>query len=119
MACALTEAGRADPLLEGVPDRFQAFVGHKEAVQDLPPGTTRLVGSAPTPYQMLRYGRNVYATQFHPEADADGFETRIRIYKHKGYFPPETADALIEEVRQQDVRFPEVILRNFVARFGR
>ncbi|MCB1331126.1 MAG: glutamine amidotransferase [Maritimibacter sp.] len=116
--CQLTAEGRADPLLEGVPDTFRAFVGHKEAVQDLPPGAVWLAGSDPAPYQMLRYGENVYATQFHPEADAAGFETRIRIYKNKGYFPPETADTLIEEVRAQDVRFPEVILRNFVARFG-
>ncbi len=116
--CTLTEAGRTDPLLDGVPDTFRAFVGHKEAVQDLPPGTTRLVASGPAPYQMLRHGENVYATQFHPEADAAGFETRIHIYKHRGYFPPETADALIEEVRAEDVRFPEVILRNFVARYG-
>jgi len=118
VACSLTDAGRADPLLAGIPDTFRAFVGHKEAVQALPPGTVRLVASAPTPFQMLRYGRNVYATQFHPEADADGFETRIHIYKHCGYFPPETADALIEQVRGEDVRFPEVILRNFVTRYS-
>jgi len=116
--CTLTQPGRDDPLLEGVPDVFRAFVGHKEAVQELPPGTTRLVASGPAPYQMLRHGDNVYATQFHPEADADGFETRIRIYRHKGYFPPETADTLIEEVRRENVRFPEMILRNFVARYG-
>ncbi len=116
--CTVTDDGRADPLLEGVPDSFKAFVGHKEAVQDLPPGTVHLLASTPAPYQMLRYGENVYATQFHPEADAAGFETRIRIYRHKGYFPPEAADALIEEVRAEDVRFPEVILRNFVARYG-
>ncbi|GKY87503.1 glutamine amidotransferase [Sinisalibacter aestuarii] len=116
--CALTEAGRADPLLAGMPGRFHAFVGHKEAVQALPPGTVNLVSSGPTPFQMLRFGQNVYATQFHPEADADGFETRIRIYRHKGYFPPETAEALIEMVRGEDVRFPELVLRNFVARYG-
>ena len=115
--CALTEAGRADPLLAGVPGSFRAFVGHKEAVQALPPGAVALVSSAPTPFQMLRYGQNVYATQFHPEADADGFETRIRIYKHKGYFPPEAADALIDEVRGEEVRFPERILANFVTRY--
>lgn len=116
--CTLTEAGAADPLLAGVPERFRAFVGHKEAVQDLPPGSVNLVSSGPTPFQMIRYGGNVYATQFHPEADADGFETRIHIYKHKGYFAPETADELIEEVRGEDVRFPELVLRNFVARYG-
>lgn len=116
--CTLTDDGRADPLLAGLPENFRAFVGHKEAVQALPPGTVRLVTSGPTPFQMLRFGQNVYATQFHPEADAEGFETRIHIYKHKGYFPPETADALIAMVRGEDVRFPELILRNFVARYG-
>lgn len=119
VTCELTEAGRADPLLAGIPDTFRAFVGHKEAVQALPPGTVQLVSSAPTPFQMLRHGRNVYATQFHPEADADGFETRIRIYRHRGYFPPETAAALIEQVRAEDVRFPELVLKRFVARYRR
>lgn len=117
VACTLTEAGRADPLLAGIPDTFRAFVGHKEAVQALPPGCAHLVSSTPTPFQMLRFGRNVYATQFHPEADAAGFETRIRIYRHKDYFAPDTADALIDEVRAEDVRFPELILRNFVTRY--
>lgn len=116
--CTLTEAGRADPLLADLPDTFRALVGHKEAVQALPPGSVHLIGSAPAPFQMLRYGRNVYATQFHPEADAAVFETRIRIYRHKGYFAPDTADALIDEIRGEDVRYAELILRNFVARYG-
>jgi GMP synthase (glutamine-hydrolysing) len=117
-ACAVTEAGRDDPLLRGVPARFDAFVGHKEALQSLPEGCTHLVASDACPFQMVRHGRNVYATQFHPEADAAGFETRIRIYRHKGYFPPETANDLIAMCRAADVTAPEVILRNFVTRFG-
>jgi len=115
--CTLTEAGRADPLLAGVPQRFRALVGHKEAVQALPPGTVQLVASAPTPFQMLRHGANVYATQFHPEADAAGFETRIRIYRHKGYFPPEEAEALIAAVHDEDTAFAARVLANFVARY--
>ncbi len=115
--CNLTEAGRADPLLAGLPESFLAFVGHKEAVQYLPEGAVHLLGSAPAPYQMLRYGENVYATQFHPEADAQEFETRIRIYRHKGYFPPEEADALIDEVNRHDVHVPEQILARFVGRY--
>ena len=67
---------------------------------------------------MIRHGQNVYATQFHPEADAAGFETRIRIYRHKGYFDPSEADALIDMCRAADVTWPERILRNFVTRFG-
>ncbi|MDP7151519.1 MAG: glutamine amidotransferase [Paracoccaceae bacterium] len=116
--CALTDAGRSDPLMVGVPDRFRALVGHKEAVQSLPEGAVHLVSSGPAPYQMLRCGQNVYATQFHPEADAKGFETRIHIYKHKGYFPPETADDLIRQIHKEDIRFPEMILRNFRTRYA-
>ncbi len=115
--CVLTEAGRADPLLAGLPESFLALVGHKEAVQYLPEGAVHLLGSDPAPYQMLRYGENVYATQFHPEADAQEFETRIRIYRHKGYFPPDEADALIDELNRHDVHVPEQILARFVRRY--
>lgn len=118
-ACSLTPEGARDPLLRGVPDAFLAFVGHKEALQALPEGAAHLVTSAPCPYQMIRHGGNVYATQFHPEADSDGFELRIRIYRDKGYFPPEDADRLIALCRASDVQVPERILRNFVARYRR
>lgn len=113
VTCEVTAEGRADPLLKGMPAQFRALVGHKEAVQSLPPGAVHLVASGPAPFQMIRSGRNVYATQFHPEADADGFEARINIYKHKGYFPPEQAEELIAQVQAEDIRYPEVILRNF------
>ena len=116
--CHLTEAGQDDPLLADLPQQFDAFVGHKEALQELPPGCTHLVASGPCPFQMVRYGQNVYATQFHPEADAAEFETRIHIYKNHGYFDPAEADALIARCHDADVRYPEMILQNFVARYG-
>ncbi|WP_432450287.1 glutamine amidotransferase [Aliiroseovarius marinus] len=115
--CEITEAGKSDPLLQNIPANFQAFVGHKEAMQHLPDGCVQLVSSAPCPFQMIRYGKNVYATQFHPEADANGFETRIGIYKHHGYFPPEEAQALVDMVHAADVHAPAQILRNFVDRY--
>lgn len=109
--------GITDPLLEGLPKEFDVFVGHKEAAQDLPEGCVHLMSSDPCPYQMIRYGQNVYATQFHPEADATGFETRINIYKHRGYFPPQKADELIAMCRAADVTIPEKILKRFVDRY--
>ncbi|QQA41331.1 glutamine amidotransferase [Pelagovum pacificum] len=116
--CRVTDAGRADPLLAGVPEAFDAFVGHKEALQALPDGAVALLSSDACPFQMIRTGANVYATQFHPEADAAGFETRIRIYKDRGYFPPETAEDLIAMCRTADVTVPETILARFVERYG-
>ena len=117
-ACALTEEGRRDPLLLDCPDRFNAFVGHKEAVQTLPPGAVHLVSSGSCPYQMIRHGKNVYATQFHPEADAAEIEMRILTYRNHGYFPPDDADRLIEMCHAADVHAPESILRRFVERYG-
>ncbi|MGH1356561.1 MAG: glutamine amidotransferase [Thalassovita sp.] len=107
-----------DPMLEGMPNEFLAFVGHKEAVQHLPDGAVQILASAPCPFQMIRYKQNVYATQFHPEADSAGFELRIRLYKNKGYFHPDEADDLIAMCRAADVHAPERILRNFVQRYG-
>lgn len=117
--CALTPEGARDPLMAGMPERFEAFVGHKEAVQFLPEGCVQLVSSPTCPYQMIRYGKNVYATQFHPEADSDGFEVRIKIYKHRGYFAPEDAEKLIDMCRAADVYAPEIVLRNFVQIYAR
>jgi GMP synthase (glutamine-hydrolysing) len=106
-----------DPMLEGMPNEFLAFVGHKEAVQHLPDGAVHLLASDPCPFQMIRYKQNIYATQFHPEADSAGFELRIRLYKNKGYFHPDEADTLIAMCRAADVHAPERILRNFVQRY--
>jgi len=92
-------------------------VGHKEAVQTLPSGCVHLVASPPCPYQMIRYGQNVYATQFHPEADAAGFALRIRVYRNEGYFRPEEAERLIDMCHAANVHVPEWLLRNFVNRY--
>jgi GMP synthase (glutamine-hydrolysing) len=114
----LTEAGLADPVLQGMPRRFTAFTGHKEACTLLPAHAVLLATSAACPVQMFRIRQNLYATQFHPELDVDGLVTRIDIYRHAGYFPPESAEELMESARQFTVTEPTNILKNFVARYG-
>ncbi|GAB4355962.1 MAG: glutamine amidotransferase [Oricola sp.] len=114
----VTEAGRADPLLAGIDGPFDAYVGHKEAVQALPDGCVHLVAGDACPFQMIRYRENVYATQFHPEADGDVFALRIRIYRDRGYFAPEDADRLTAAARLGDPDAGTKILRNFVTRYG-
>lgn len=116
--CEVTPEGAADPLLEGLPAAWDAFVGHKEAVQALPPGAAHLVASAPCPFQMIRTGSNVYATQFHPEAEAHDFERRIHIYRNRGYFPPEDAERLIEMCHAARITVPREVLSRFVARYA-
>lgn len=116
--CHLTADGAQDPLTAGLTGTFDAFVGHKEAVQALPEGCVHLLASDPCPFQMIRWGQNVYATQFHPEADARDFEQRINIYKNHGYFPPEDAQRLIDICHAADVTQPAEILRRFAERYG-
>jgi GMP synthase (glutamine-hydrolysing) len=94
-------AGRDDPLLAGLPDRFAAFVGHKEAISTLPATATLLVRGEACPVQMFRVGRNVYATQFHPECDVEGISTRIRAYA--GYFGADELDLTLAAVRRRPV----------------
>lgn len=115
--CRLTDAGRADPLLAGMPETFSALVGHKEAVETLPAGCVHLVASDPCPFQMIRHGRNVYATQFHPEADGAAFALRIAVYRDRGYFPPGDAARLTGIVNAVDTADSGRILRNFVHRY--
>lgn len=116
---SLTDDGASDPLLAGLPLRFQAFVGHKEACATLPPDAVLLASSSSCPVQMFRVKRNLYATQFHPELDAEALVERIRIYRHAGYFQPDQADEVIERARAASVGWPPRILRNFVGRYAR
>ncbi len=116
---SLTQDGVADPLLAGMPSVFDAFVGHKEAVSTLPAHCVLLASSPTCPVQMFRVGANVYATQFHPELDVAGLCTRVDVYKHAGYFPPEEADQVKAMAWAADVVHPPQILRTFVARYAR
>ncbi|MFT4229889.1 MAG: glutamine amidotransferase [Microbacterium sp.] len=114
-----TPAGAEDPLLAGLPDRFAAFVGHKEAVSSLPASAVLLVTGATCPVQMFRVRRNVYATQFHPELDVDGITTRIHAYAGHGYFAADELHATLDAVRRLPVTHTATILRAFVERYAR
>jgi GMP synthase (glutamine-hydrolysing) len=115
---SLTGEGKLDPLLSGFPDQIEVLLGHKEACDITPDGATLLIRGDACPVQMFRVGRNVYATQFHPEGDAEGFIVRIDAYKHHGYFAPETARHLIEAVDKVQTPYAQEILRRFVVRFS-
>jgi GMP synthase (glutamine-hydrolysing) len=116
---SLTEQGRADRLFQALPDRFEAFLGHKEAITKLPAHAVNLASSEACPVQAFRVGRNVYATQFHPELDVDGIAVRIDVYKHAGYFEPHEADDLKARARASNVVHPPILLRRFVELFAR
>ncbi len=113
----LTGFAHNDDLTKDLPTMFRAFAGHKEACQATPPGAVVLAKSDSCPVQMIRYGQNVYATQFHPELDREGLALRINIYRHAGYFPPEDAEMLIAASKNETITVPPIILKRFVTKY--
>lgn len=114
----LTEEGKNDTLLSGFPDQIFVLLGHKEACDTIPGGAILLMTGTACPVQMFRIGENVYATQFHPEGDSEGFTMRIHAYKHHGYFQPHEAEYLIEAVRQETTPYAQKILKRFASRYA-
>ena len=113
---ALNQEGLKDPLFQGTPSKFNALVGHKEGVGGAPEGSVELARST-TCVQVLRCGKNVYATQYHPELDITGLAIRVEAYKHHGYFSPEEGDALVDSARGADISFAPIVLKRFAKRY--
>ncbi len=111
---SLTPDGTHDPLFTSMPASFDAFVGHKEAVRQLPATATLLASSPACPVQAFRFGTRVYATQFHPELDAEGLRTRVDAYRDHGYFDPAESDRLKQMAHRARVSHPHKLLSRFV-----
>ena len=75
-----------------------------------------LASSAACPVHMFRIKSNLYATQFHPELDAEGLVELPPC----GYFRRNSAEMLMDDARQSASlrQEPMKILRNFVERYA-
>ncbi|NND14824.1 MAG: glutamine amidotransferase [Eudoraea sp.] len=113
----VTEEGAKDPLLVDLPKQFLALAGHKEACDTVPQDAVLLATSEACPVQMFRLKNNIYATQFHPEADVGEYIIRIHTYKYHGYFPPEEAEELIAAIQGTETPHAHEILRRFVSKY--
>ena len=116
---SLTEQGEKDALLSGFPAEITVLLGHKEACDEVPAGASLLLKGKACPVQMFRVGENVYATQFHPEGDREGFTVRIHAYKNHGYFKPEEVERLIDAVSEHETPYAQKLLKRFVIRYAR
>lgn len=114
VAIHVTPAASSDPLLQDLPSTFHAIVGHKEGALVAPANTTVLASSEAC-IQMIRIGRHVYGTQFHPELTADGLGYRLEAYKHSGYCDPDEIANLVAQAHTHNVTQPVRILENFIS----
>jgi GMP synthase (glutamine-hydrolysing) len=115
----LTDEGRADPLFGVMPEQFDAYLGHKEAVARLPDGAVLLASTDTCPVHAFRLGRNVYATQFHPELDPVAICDRIDAYSAHGYYEPHEQEQLKAAAREATVTEPVRLLARFVELYAR
>lgn len=110
----LTEAGAVDDVARALPSRFTAFVGHTEAMTRVPPGAAVLATSDACPVQLLRLGRHIYLTQFHPEMSNSSMTARIHAYRDHGYFEPSAMEDLLVAMAAARVADSHAILPAWV-----
>jgi GMP synthase (glutamine-hydrolysing) len=110
----LTPDGIDDPLFSALSEVFTAYLGHKEAVFRLPDGAVLLASTDTCPVHAFRLGRNVYATQFHPELDAVALCDRVDAYSAHGYYEPHEQESLKAAAHEAMVTEPVRLLARFV-----
>lgn len=76
----LTEAGKRDPFLIGLPETFPANLSHRQSVVTPPPGAVTLATSQLDAHQILRYGPKAISVQFHPEFDSTAMLAYLDMY---------------------------------------
>jgi GMP synthase (glutamine-hydrolysing) len=67
-----------DALTDGMPTSFRAHTTHEQSVVEIPPEATVLARSDRDPNHLVRYGRQAYSAQFHPEFNAEVMRAYIQ-----------------------------------------
>ncbi|SDO30222.1 GMP synthase-Glutamine amidotransferase [Filomicrobium insigne] len=102
---ALTEAGRADPALAGVPPELETFQWHSAEVSKLPAGCEVLAANAACPTQAIRCGKWAYGFQYHMEITGSTVSDWEQIPEYKASLNealgPEKAARLSTDVEAQ------------------
>ncbi len=116
----LTEEGVNDPLFGYLPPKFLAQTGRKDRAGRLPTDTIHLASSERSPFHAFRIpGKPIWATQFHPELNAEENKARFINYLD-GYgsmMSPEqqqaTLDSFVESPETAELipRFLELVSR--------
>jgi GMP synthase (glutamine-hydrolysing) len=78
----LTPAGRRDPLLVGVPDRFAVQLGHNDQIEPHAPEVVVLASTPACTCQLIRLGdKPAYGSQFHSEMGMPEMLQRAKVYQ--------------------------------------
>lgn len=109
---ALTEAGKTDPLFNGIAETFNTFQWHHDSF-DLPAGCVLLASSDACPHQAFRVGKSAWGLQFHPEVT----EKIIRAWCTWNRATAERAGELVADFYRKDEKYRSTaqrFLHNFL-----
>lgn len=102
----------SDPILHGLPDRFQANATHVDIVAELPKDACVLAETSLDPNAIYAIGDTTKCVQFHPEFDGDvmrGYvDARAHLVSAEGLDPQAIRD------RSADAPHGAETLRNFI-----
>lgn len=118
----LTETGRNDPLMQGLPERPKCLQWHSVRVDQAPESAVVLASSPDCAVQAMRVGQNAWSMQYHVEVEAgtvDNWaaipayhEALIAALGNNGVAEMKSAaSAAMEEFRQSAERLYENFMR--------
>ena len=116
---SLTEAGRADPLLQDFKAEETIFQMHGDTF-DIPAGAVHLARSAVCESQAFRYGENAYGLQFHLEVNQDMIDRFLRVPENRRELAALNGETVMEEIERDTERYlppAEILSRATFARF--
>ncbi|MBE1284396.1 MAG: type 1 glutamine amidotransferase [Rhodobacteraceae bacterium] len=121
MQVELTEAGRIDPLMQGLPVTQTCVQWHSVRVAQPPEGATVLARSETCPVQAMRIGQNAWSTQYHVEVEPDTVDNWAAIPAYREalvqVMGPDGVDRLRAEATEAMPEFlssAERLYRNFM-----
>lgn len=79
----LTDTGRSDPLMRGLPNRQKCLQWHSVRVAQPPRGARVLATSKHCPVQAMRIGANAWSMQYHIEIEPDTVDNWAAIPAYK------------------------------------
>lgn len=114
----LTAEGLSDPVTGQLEPVIRGYTGHGDSLAALPEGATLLGSGKHCRYQLLRFHKHLYGTQFHPEITTAGMQIRIDQYGD-AYYAAAEREAVIARCMTQDVTSSHRLLSAFTEHYRR
>lgn len=111
----LLKEAESDPLLQGLPTQFEAYLTHAQRVTKVPENAQVLATSERDGHQIIRYSPTAVSTQFHPEFTAALLKAVINLNYEKLVIEGQPVEQLIADLKAADV--PRTILHRFVHQY--